>query len=90
VGFNDKRCANIIRKANGYVKINDLLQDEINFWAGYGLYLAREELKTELLTVLFEFKPVLVHVFDNYCQYNVDIEEVSGVTDFLGCMHHIF
>jgi len=79
VGFNDKRCANIIRKANGYVKINDLLQDEINFWAGYGLYLAREELKTELLTVLFEFKPVLVHVFDNYCQYNVDIEEVSGV-----------
>ena len=65
----------MLKKANGYIRINDLLQEEINFWSSYGVYLVREELKTELLETLFDYKSVLVKIFTTYSSYDVTLEE---------------
>ena len=65
----------MIKKANGYIRINDILQDEINFWASYGVYLVREELKTELYNVIFDYKDVLVKVYRSYSSFDITFDE---------------
>ena len=78
-GYKDRHANSLINRTSGFVRIHDLLEDEIKFWATYGVYLAKNDIKTDSYSVVNEFKEVLKEVFLHYAEGPDPIEELGAI-----------
>jgi len=77
-GYSDRHANSLINRTSGFVRIHDILDEEIKFWATYGVYLAKKEIKTESYVVVSDFKDMLKDIFLHFCEGPDPIEELGA------------
>ena len=67
-GFRDRHMNSLLSRVSSSLPVSSLIQEEVTFWAMYGVYLAKKELKEEMFKVIVAYKGVLKGIFERFCK----------------------
>ena len=63
-GFRDRHANGLLSRVSSSLPVSSLMMEEVTFWAMYGVFLAKKELKEEMFKVIQAYKGVLKGVFE--------------------------
>ncbi|GMH85354.1 hypothetical protein TL16_g10203 [Triparma laevis f. inornata] len=67
-GYNDRQVNSLLSRVSSTLPLSSLIQEEVSFWATYGVYLAKRELKEDTYKLVVVYKEVLKGVFERFCK----------------------
>ena len=76
-GYRDKYVNSLIKRSSGFINIQDLVREEVTFWATYGVYLSRREVRNDCYSIVCDFKEILKDVFLSYSRINDPLDEAE-------------